>query len=74
MGSPATYRVCVEGRVPAEWSSRFQGMEIAPADDEERSNLVGQLADQAALSGLLNTLYDYEFPVVSVECLDVDRG
>ncbi len=32
--------------------------------------LVGRLADQAALSGLLNGLYELHLPVISVECLE----
>jgi hypothetical protein len=34
--------------------------------------LVGRLADQAALSGVLNTLYELHLPVVSVECLSAE--
>jgi hypothetical protein len=33
--------------------------------------LVGHLTDQAALSGVLNTLYDLRLPLLSVECLDI---
>jgi hypothetical protein len=32
--------------------------------------LAGHLADQAALSGVLNTLYDLHLPLLSVENLD----
>ena len=32
--------------------------------------LVGLLADQAALSGVLNTLYEMHMPLLSVENLD----
>ncbi len=34
------------------------------------TTLDGYLADQAALSGLLNTLYDLHMLLLSVECLD----
>jgi hypothetical protein len=32
--------------------------------------LVGLLADQAALTGVLNALYELHLPVLSVECID----
>ncbi len=34
--------------------------------------LEGQLADQAALSGVLDTLYQLHLPVLSVDCLESD--
>ena len=73
MNGPAIYRVCVEGHVPPDWSSRLMGMNITALIDENNSNstLVGRLPDQAALSGVLNTLYETQYPVISVECLEV---
>jgi hypothetical protein len=32
--------------------------------------LVGRLQDQAALSGVLNTLYDLRMPLLSAEIID----
>ena len=73
MSSPAVYRIRVQGRVPLDSSARLMGMNITIADDgrEDRSTLVGRLPDQAALSGLLNSLYDAQYPVLSVECLEI---
>jgi hypothetical protein len=34
--------------------------------------LVGRLPDQAALSGVLNTLYELHLPVSLVECLEAN--
>jgi len=47
-------------------------MNITTADDGEEgtSIIVGRLPDQAALSGVLNALYDNQFAVLSVECLE----
>jgi hypothetical protein len=39
-------------------------------DGQATTVLEGRLADQAALSGVLNTLYELHLPVISVECLD----
>jgi hypothetical protein len=39
-------------------------------DGGVESVLVGRLADQSALSGVLNTLYELHRPVHSVDCLE----
>jgi hypothetical protein len=40
------------------------------ADDTIVTTLVGRLSDQAALMGVLDTLYNYyRCPLLSVECL-----
>jgi hypothetical protein len=73
MNCPAVYRVRVQGCVPLDWSTRLMGMNITAShdDDEDSSTLVGRLPDQSALSGVLNTLYETQYPVLSVECLEV---
>ncbi len=73
MDGPAIYRICVRGPLSPEWSSRLGGMEITTTDGPNgatRTVLVGRIADQAALSGLLNSLYELHLPVISVECLE----
>ena len=37
-----------------------------------RKALEGRLADQAALTGVMNTLYELHLPVLSVDCLEAD--
>jgi len=73
MNCPAVYRVRVQGSLPLDWSARLMGMNITMSNDADhaQSTLVGRLPDQAALSGVLNTLYDSQFPVLSVECLEL---
>ena len=73
MNTPAVYRIRVQGLIPLEWAGRLMGMNITMSDDviDEQSTLVGRLPDQSALSGLLNTLYEKQFPVLSVECLEL---
>jgi hypothetical protein len=74
MQSPAVYRLCVIGKVPLDWSARLMDMNITRSDTEqdgEKTTLVGRLPDQAALSGVLNTLYEKQFPVLSVEFLEI---
>jgi len=70
--SPETYRIRVQGRVKQNWSDRLDGMmvSISTADDGiSVSVLTGELADQAALTGVINTLYELHLPILLVECL-----
>lgn len=72
MHGPATYRVRVVGRLDANWSDRLEGMRISELSGIEGkivTVLVGRLADQAALSGVLDTLYQLQLPVLSVDYL-----
>jgi hypothetical protein len=42
---------------------------ITEADQAPVTTLCGPLRDQAALLGVLNTLYDLHLPLLSVECM-----
>ena len=73
MDGPATYRIYVKGLLVSAWSDRLSDMKIESSveqDGQKTTVLEGRLADQAALSGVLNTLYELHLPVISVECLD----
>ena len=73
MEGPAIYRIRIEGCIDPKWSSRLEGMNItsnAGERGQKESILVGRLADQAALAGVLSTLYEMHRPVLSVECLE----
>ncbi len=70
--SAATYRIRVSGRIAPNRSDWFQGMTIRRLSRGKESAvtlLEGELLDQAALAGVLSTLYDLHLPVLSVECL-----
>ena len=76
MDLPAVYRIRVVGRVDPGTSGRIAGMQITKSGDSAghvETLLIGQLSDQAALSGVLNTLYEMHLPVKSVECLEVEN-
>ena len=73
MGGPAVYRISVSGRVDPRWADELWGMQIThriQAPGKTESLLVGRLADQGALNGVLAALYERHLPVISVECLD----
>ena len=70
--SPATYQISVQGWIDPTWSDRLEGMTIClvTADaDTPITTLVGEVSDQAALAGVLNTLYELHLLVLSVKCL-----
>jgi hypothetical protein len=77
MSRPAIYRIRVRGRLNADGSDRLEGMHIeslARDDGKAESVLEGRLPDQAALAGVLNTLYELHFPVMAVDCLGGSNG
>jgi hypothetical protein len=68
----ATYRIDVRGRIPARWCDRMEGMAITECSADAEypvTTLLGELSDQAALEGVLDTLFALHLPVVSVERL-----
>ena len=69
MESSAHYRILVQGYIDQRWSGRLGGLEIENVAAEETSlvtQLSGELIDQAALMGVLNTLYDLHLPLLAV--------
>ncbi len=73
IGSPAIYRIRVQGNLDLSWAVNLSGMQITKTkstDDTEETLLVGRVEDQAALAGVMETLYNLQMPVLSVECLE----
>ena len=64
-----TYTIRVQGPLDASWSQQLGGMRIATngAGRHAVTVLVGRLADQAALLGVLNALYELGYPLLSVD-------
>ena len=72
--SPASYQICVQGLIDLTWSDNLEGMAISQAMEEAGppvTTLEGELSDQAALAGVLNTLYELHLTVLSVQRLGV---
>ncbi len=72
---PATYRICITGCLESELAERRWGMTSSPVekiDEPEQTMLVGEVADQAALIGIINALYNSGHIIVSVERLLLD--
>ena len=72
---PGKYRVVVEGVVNESWAERLGGMKIDTCthwDNKQITTLVGEMVDQSALSGVLNTLYELHLTLLSVDYLKSD--
>lgn len=73
----ATYRICVQGLLDERYSDRLGGLTITQATDDDDApvtTLYGRLIDQAALLGVLNTLYNMmHLPLLLVECVDTGK-
>ncbi len=71
---PATYQISVMGRLDPNWSKRIDGMRISTTPEGSEpviTTLEGQVVDQAALAGILNTLYELHLPIVSLKWLNI---
>jgi hypothetical protein len=73
MDKPALYRIRVRGELSPKWSDRLGNMSISVERPEKNgpvTTLVGRLRDQAALAGVMSTLFELHMAVLSLECLD----
>jgi hypothetical protein len=69
LGTPAIYSIKIRGYLESDWSNRLGGMTIQHTTGNTTiSTLHGEMVDQAALFGVLNSLYGLGFPILSVEC------
>jgi hypothetical protein len=69
-GHGTIYQIQIEGRLHQQWADWFGGMAVAV---EERNDgppittLTGRIADQAALRGVLNQIFDLNLTLISVQ-------
>jgi hypothetical protein len=66
-----TYRIRVRGAIDPKWSDWLGGMTITTRESQgtRETDLVGKVADQAALAGILSALYEMHLPLLQVEFL-----
>ena len=72
----AAYQITVRGAISSGWSERLEGMTINRLTLEDGTiltTLTGELTDQAALCGVLNTLYELRLPLVAVNMLPLAK-
>ena len=65
---PKCYRIKLEGRLDEGWTTYFDGLELTYCAGA--TVLTGQVADQAALHGLLNRIRDLNLTLISACRLD----
>ena len=73
MFEPATYCISILGTLDKKWTDYCGGMAIEHTivlQQYPATILTGVLTDQAALIGILNSLYDLGCPIISVECVE----
>lgn len=76
LGSPAIYLIEIRGYLNEDWSNQLGGMTIShitAVNDIPITILEGEMIDQAALFGVLNSLYGLGFPILSVKCVPKHR-
>ena len=74
---PAVYQIKIQGTLEESYSNRLGGMQIRTSKKpgkEAISVITGRVNDQAALSGILNSLYEMHLLVLSVEILRVSEN
>jgi hypothetical protein len=69
---PWYYRIKLKGRLDKQWTDWFDGMTITCKNDI--TILTGQVADQAALYGLLIRIRDLNLPLLFVERIESSGG
>jgi hypothetical protein len=66
---PVSYQIQVQGHLSQTWADYLGNLAVSVSGDGQAAvtTLSGQVTDQAALMGLLNSLYDLGFSLLSVE-------
>jgi hypothetical protein len=65
------YEIRVKGNLDLRWSDWFDSFYITPVGDDE-TLLIGSVADQAALHGMLHKIRDLGLTLLSVQRLGRD--
>jgi hypothetical protein len=63
---PAVYEIRVKGHLDSKWADWFDGLEFVPQANGE-TVLVGSVADQTALYGMLAKVRDLGLPLLVVK-------
>ena len=72
-GQPNLYRIRIKGHLNGQWSDWFDGFTVTLLDDGS-TLLDGQVADQAALHGMLRRIRDLGMPLLSVLRVSPDQN
>ena len=67
------YQIRVKGHLDHSWSEWFEGLSMTH-EEGGTTVLIGPIADQPALHGLLVKIRDLGLPLVSVNCAKPNEG
>lgn len=76
MHEAAVYRISLQGAFDKSWLEGLGADWTVEFNDDgatTTTTLTGSMRDQAALLGLLGSLYDLQLPLLSVDCLAVPK-
>ena len=68
----SVYEIRVKGHLGGRWSEWFDGLEITNLENGE-ALLSGEIADQAALHGVLAKVRDLGLPLIAVAHVEPDQ-
>ena len=74
---PGLYQIRVVGELDERWLAHLEGLEISTnpwRNYHQVTQITGWLADQTALSGLLDLLNDLGRVILTVERLEMDEA
>lgn len=63
---PSIYQLTVEGKIDKKRVKEMTGMMVSELDNNRLVTITGQVQDQSALNGLINTLYNMHLSVISI--------
>lgn len=64
----SSYQITVAGHLDGRWADLFDGMTIEyRRQNGDKTVLTVSIADQAALRGLLNQIWDFNLTILAVE-------
>jgi hypothetical protein len=69
---PNIYQIRVKGNLDNHWSDWFDGLMIAP-DEDDTTLLTGPVVDDAYLHGLLKKVRDAGLQLLSINRVEVDN-
>jgi len=68
MNKPQTYEICIEGNLSDNWSDWFGELSII-SKPNNGTILIGKLADQAALLGVLVKIHALNLTIISIKTI-----
>jgi hypothetical protein len=72
-GQPLVYQIRIEGHLDDRWTDWLGGLTIT-LEEAGDTLITGPVVDQAMLHGLLKKVRDLGLPLISVNCVELNRS